>query len=185
MIDQVLSFWFEELEPAQWWRLDPEHDEHIRTRFGRTLIAARSCELCAWRDRPEGRLAEIIVLDQFSRNACRGTPEAFSADPLARALAQEAVGRGVHRTLDPRRLGFLYMPYMHSESAVIHDIAVRLFSAPGLSENLKAELGHKAIIDRFGRYPHRTAILGRTSTPEEEAFLEEPGLGAGFNGAPR
>lgn len=133
----------------------------------------------------EGQLAEIIVLDQFSRNACRGTPEAFSADPLARALAQEAVGQGVHRTLDPRRLGFLYMPYMHSESAVIHDIAVRLFSAPGLSENLKAELGHKAIIDRFGRYPYRNAILGGISTPEEAAFLREPGLGAGFNGAPR
>ena len=121
------------------------------------------------------RLAEIIILDQFSRNIHRGTPDAFAADPLALALAQEAVSSGADQALPVSRRAFLYMPFMHSESQAIHELAVRLFSASGLAENLKAELRHQAIITRFGRYPHRNSILGRISTPEEEAFLEEPG----------
>ena len=175
MIQHILSFWFDELTPAQWWRVDPALDALIRDRFGSTLRAARACELHDWRSTPEGRLAEIIVLDQFSRNIHRGTPEAFAADPLALALAQEAVSRGADRALPINSRAFVYMPFMHSESLLIHEMAVQLFSAPGLAENLKAELRHQEIITRFGRYPHRNSILGRTSTPEEEAFLREPG----------
>ena len=175
MFQQVLLFWFDELQPAQWWRVDPALDSLIRDRFGSTLMAARACELHAWRTSPEGRLAEIIVLDQFSRNIHRGTPDAFAADPLALALAQEAVSLGVDQALPVNRRAFLYMPFMHSESPAIHELAVRLFSASGLADNLKAELRHQAIITRFGRYPHRNSILGRISTPEEAAFLEEPG----------
>ena len=175
MHQQVLSFWFEELQPAQWWRVDPALDALIRDRFGEMLRAAKAGELADWRSTPEGRLAEIIVLDQFSRNMHRGTPDAFAADGLALALAEEAVESGADRALSPDRRGFVYMPFMHSESLAIHERAVALFSAPGFTENLKMELRHKAIIERFGRYPHRNQILGRKSTPEEEAFLQEPG----------
>lgn len=171
----ILSFWFQELTPSQWWRVDPELDATIRSRFGKTLIAARACELYQWRSTPEGRLAEVIVLDQFSRNIHRGTPEAFAADALALALAQEAIALKADQALTSSQRGFLYMPYMHSESPAIHEIAVQLFSAAGLAENLKAEMKHREIISRFGRYPHRNAILGRPSTPEETAFLQEPG----------
>lgn len=175
MPQHVLSFWFEELEPAQWWRVDPALDARIRDRFVKTLEAAKACELHGWRVTPEGRLAEIIVLDQFSRNIHRGTAAAFAADPLALALAQEAVAAGADLALPPAQRGFVYLPFMHSESAAIHEVAVRLISSAALAETLKAELAHQAIITRFGRYPHRNRMLGRVSTPEEEAFLLEPG----------
>jgi uncharacterized protein (DUF924 family) len=173
--ETVLSFWFRELAPAQWWRADAELDARIRARFGPLHEAAVACELFEWRGTPEGRLAEIIVLDQFSRNIHRGTPKAFAADPLALGLAQEAVAIGVDAVLAVPQVAFLYLPWMHSESRAIHVIAERLFRRPGLEENLAAELKHKAIIDRFGRYPHRNAALGRGSTPEEEEFLGQPG----------
>jgi uncharacterized protein (DUF924 family) len=175
MHDGVLSFWFEELEPAQWWRADPAVDDTIRARFAVTHRAALAGELWPWRDTPAGRLAEVIVLDQFSRNLHRGTPGAFAADPMALALAQESVRCGADQALPPPQRAFLYMPYMHSESALVHREAERLFRAHAPEDNLKAELQHKAIIDRFGRYPHRNAILGRPSTEEEQAFLQLPG----------
>jgi uncharacterized protein (DUF924 family) len=173
--ETVLSFWFEELEPAQWWCADTELDAAIRARFGALHEAAAACELFEWRGTPEGRPAEIIVLDQFSRSIHRGTPRAFAADPLALGLAQEAVAIGIDAVLRPPRVAFLYLPYMHSESRAIHAIAEWLFRRPGLEENFAAELKHKAIIDRFGRYPHRNAVLGRVSTPEEAEFLRQPG----------
>jgi uncharacterized protein (DUF924 family) len=171
----ILLFWFTELTPKQHFTKDAALDEAIRTRFGATLEAAAQCELFAWRVTPEGRLAEIIVLDQFSRNIYRDTPRAFAQDALALVLAQELVGSGQDRSLPLAQRSFAYMPYMHSESALVHTQAVALFSQPGMEYNLDYELRHKAIIDRFGRYPHRNAILGRTSTPEELAFLSEPG----------
>ena len=115
------------------------------------------------------------MLDQFSRNMHRETPLAFAADPMALALAQEAVAGGHDQALPPERRVFLYMPYMHSESAVVHEEAVRLFTALGIANNVDFELRHQAIITRFGRYPHRNAILGRPSTPDELAFLQQPG----------
>jgi uncharacterized protein (DUF924 family) len=124
---------------------------------------------------PEGRLAEIIVLDQFSRNVWRDTPRAFAQDALALALAQELVASGQDRSLPVAQRSFAYMPYMHSESALIHEQAVALFSQPGMADTLRFELQHKAIVDRFGRYPHRNAILGRSSTAKELAFLSGPG----------
>jgi len=171
----VLNFWFEELKPAQWFEKNPELDERIRTRFGTLHEQAARCELYGWRTGVQGRLAEIIVLDQFSRNIHRDTARAFACDPLALALAQEAVAKGLDRELQPPMLGFLYLPYMHSESAAIHDIAIKLYDKPGLENNLDFEVRHKAIIERFGRYPHRNAALGRPSSPEEHAFLQQPG----------
>jgi uncharacterized protein (DUF924 family) len=171
----VLVFWFEELEPRQWWIKDPELDREIRHRFGDTLEQARRAELGHWRQDARGRLAEIIVLDQFSRNGYRGSPDAFSADPLALGLAQEAVALGLDQQLPPQQRSFLYMPYMHSESSHTHRLAVSLFESLGMPRSLDSELRHKAIIDRFGRYPHRNVVLGRESTADERVFLLEPG----------
>ncbi|WP_444988773.1 DUF924 family protein [Halomonas mongoliensis] len=173
--ETVLRFWFDELEPAQWFRKDPALDAAIGERFGALLEAAGCGELWAWRETPRGRLAEVIVLDQFSRNIHRDSPLAFARDPLALVLAQEAVAGGGDRGLEVMQRAFLYMPWMHSESLAIHEVALELFDQPGLEEQLRYEHRHRDILLRFGRYPHRNAILGRPSTPEELAFLEQPG----------
>ena len=173
--DTILDFWFAEIEPAQWWRADADFDARIRGRFAAVQAAAAAGECWSWRTSPAGRLAEVIVLDQFSRNLHRATPQAFACDAMALALAQEAVAAGHDRALPEARRAFLYMPYMHSESRLIHVEAERLFTALGLEGNLKAQRAHKAIVDRFGRYPHRNAALGRPSTAEEIEFLKQPG----------
>ena len=171
----ILSFWFQDIQPAQWWKVDPAFDALIRSRFGALHEQARRCELFGWRATPEGRLAEVIVLDQFARNIHRGTPLAFAADPLALALAQEAVAAGADLQLQFEQRPFLYMPYMHSESAAIHAVAEPLMKDRAPQGTYDFELKHKAIVDRFGRYPHRNAILGRESTAEETEFLKQPG----------
>ncbi|WP_156392133.1 MULTISPECIES: DUF924 family protein [unclassified Roseateles] len=171
----ILRFWFDEIQPAQWWKVDPAFDELVRSRFGALHEQARCCELFNWRATPEGRLAEVIVLDQFARNIHRGTPGAFAADPLALALAQEAVSDGADLALPIEQRAFLYMPYMHSESAAIHAAGEPLMKERAARGTYDFELKHKAIIDRFGRYPHRNAILGRASTAEEVEFLKQPG----------
>lgn len=175
MYENVLHFWFHELKPTQWFEKDGNLDRMIKQRFGDLHRQVAACEHDKWRQRAQGRLAEIIVLDQFSRNIYRNSPKAFENDAVALALAQEAVAGGADGFLSSVQKGFLYMPFMHSESLVIHERAVELFSAPGLEENLDYELRHKAIIERFGRYPHRNALLGRVSTVEEEEFLRQPG----------
>lgn len=171
----VLNFWFTEIEPRQWWEKSPDFDALIAKRFGDVHAAAARCELGDWRTSAPGRLAEVIVLDQFSRNIFRDRPQAFAQDALALALAQHAVASGADLELPAQRRAFLYMPYMHSESKLVHQEAVRLFSQQGLEQVLNMELRHKAIIDRFDRYPHRNATLDRASTPEELAFLATPG----------
>ena len=173
----ILHFWFTELTPKQHFAKDAALDEAIRIRFGATLAAAARCELFAWRATPEGRLAEVLLLDQFSRNVYRDTPRAFAQDALALALAQELVASGQDRRLPLAQRSFAYMPYMHSESDLVHTQAALLFAQPGLEDTLRFEQRHQAIIERFDRYPHRNAILGRQSTPEELAFLSEPGSG--------
>ena len=173
----ILRFWFDETAPAQWWRADPAFDTTVQQRFGAVHEAAVAGELWSWRATPEGRLAEVIVLDQFSRNIHRGTPGAFAADPMALGLAQEAVAGGHDQALPVPRRAFPYMPYMHSESRAIHVLSEQLFSTPGLEKNHESGLRHRAIVERFGRYPHRNAILGRESTPEEVEFLTQPGSG--------
>ena len=172
----ILTFWFEETPPERWWKVDADFDALIRERFLGVLQQAAAGELHAWRGNAKGRLAEIIVLDQFPRNIHRGTPGAFAQDPMALALAQEAVARGALSALsEPMERTFLLMPYMHSESALIHRHAEPLFKQWAPATNHDYELRHKAIIDRFGRYPHRNQVLGRASSDEELAFLREPG----------
>jgi len=173
----VLKFWFEEIEPGLWWSSSPEFDDQVRSRFLSTLQQAAQGELYGWRKEPGGRLAEVIVLDQFSRHIHRDTPMAFAQDPMALALAQEALSAGAEDAHSAVERSFLYLPFMHSESRRIHEVAERLYRANGLGTNYEFELRHKAIIDRFGRYPHRNKILGRDSTPEEIEFLKQPGSG--------
>ena len=165
----IIDFWFNEIDSAFWWKKDLEFDQSLVKRFKATHDKAKACELYAWREAPLGRLAEIIVLDQFSRNMYRDKPEAFAQDPLALALAQEAVALGQDKDIDSSKRSFLYMPYMHSESLVVHDVALKLFE-----NSPEFEIKHRNIIERFGRYPHRNLILGRTSTKEETEFLNEP-----------
>jgi len=171
----VIEFWFEEITPAQWWQKSDAFDALIRDRFAELHLSTSHCERFAWRRRPLGRLAEIIVLDQFSRNLYRDQPEAFAHDSLALALAQQAIATGIDSRLSAKQQGFLYMPFMHSESRAMQKESVTLFSQPGLDAHLSSAQRHRDIIERFDRYPHRNKILGRVSTDEELAFLEQPG----------
>jgi len=173
--EAILRFWFEDLGPKDWWGKDDALDALIARRYADLLASASRCELFDWRATPGGRLAEVIVLDQFPRHIHRGGPQAFACDPLALALAQEAVARGDDRAMTPIERVFLYLPYMHSESPAIQEISVALYERNGLADNLDFARRHKAIIDRFGRYPHRNEALGRASTADEVAFLREPG----------
>lgn len=171
----ILQFWFDDLTPTDWFSKSFELDQRIKADFSAAHEQASQCELYAWRGHAQGRLAEILILDQFSRNLYRDSGKAYAWDGMALALAQEAVALGVDRALNPAQRSFLYMPYMHSESQRIHEQAVERFQQQGLETGLAFEIKHKAIIDRFGRYPHRNALLGRESTPEEIAFLRLPG----------
>ncbi|MCW8864624.1 MAG: DUF924 domain-containing protein [Colwellia sp.] len=175
MFHEVLNFWFEELSPAQWWQKDDELDKSIKAKFSALHHQASQCELFEWRQTAQGRLAEIILLDQFSRNMYRDTPKSFAQDPLALALSQQAIQMGADKALTAVERSFLYMPFMHSESLLIHQQACQLYKDNGIDSNYQFELKHLAIIERFGRYPHRNKILGRESTPAEITFLTQPG----------
>ena len=177
MHSEILRFWFEEIDPAKWWAKDDAFDKLISRRFAEVHARATRCELFEWRAEPRGRLAEIIVLDQFSRNMFRGSPLAFASDALALALAQEAIAAKADEALNPTERSFLYLPFMHSESLRIHEMALALYRKNGNPGNLDFEIRHKHIIEKFGRYPHRNAILGRQSTDAEIEFLKQPGSG--------
>jgi uncharacterized protein (DUF924 family) len=175
MQSQIIQFWFNDIEPAKWWVKDVEFDQLIKTKFSELHQAANQCELYAWRESAQGRLAEIIVLDQFSRNMYRDTPQSFASDSLALALAQEAIAVGADKALTAIERSFLYMPFMHSESLKIHQQAVELYRANGIQANFEFEIKHKDIIKKFGRYPHRNIILNRVSSDAEIEFLIQPG----------
>ena len=172
---QVLQFWFTEIDPKLHFAKRVRFDDELRRRFLNIHGQASRGELWHWRSSARGRLAEIIVLDQFSRNIYRGRCESFAFDTLALALAQSAVALGVDQQLPPKQRCFLYMPFMHSELLLVHEEALALFADLGIDSQLRVEQRHKAIIERFGRYPHRNAILGRQSTAEELVFLQQPG----------
>ena len=170
----VLDFWFNPETQPFWFAKSDAFDQKLHQQFTNILEQARQCELWTWRENAQGRLAEIIVLDQFSRNIYRDQIASFAQDPLALALAQEAVALGLDQELNPEQRSFLYMPFMHSESKLIHEQALTLFEALANPINLDFEKKHKVIIDRFGRYPHRNTILGRESTTAEIEFLKQP-----------
>ena len=175
MYNDILNFCFDEAGSEKFFEKDIAFDQLLIERYSGILEQAAAVEFYTWRSSIKGRLAEIIILDQFSRNIYRDTPAAFAQDAMSLALAQEAVAAGVLETLetmDERK--FLLMPYMHSESKLIHQQAEQLFKQYTNADTVDAELKHKVIIDRFDRYPHRNEILGRVSSSEEIAFLTQP-----------
>jgi uncharacterized protein (DUF924 family) len=177
MYQEILKFWLEEIDRSLWWLKNDDFDQLINERFSEIHARAIRCELFEWRKTAEGRLAEIIVLDQFSRNMFRDTPLSFANDSLALILSQEAISVGADKELSSIQRSFIYMPFMHSESLRIHEVAIDLYKTNGIQSNLEFEIKHKEIIERFGRYPHRNRILGRASTAEEIEFLNQPGSG--------
>jgi uncharacterized protein (DUF924 family) len=174
MYSNVLQFWFEELNSQQWWEKDNALDKRIYNRFQSVHQQASQCELYQWRKSAKGRLAEIIVLDQFSRNMFRDTPQSFAQDSLALVLSQQAIAVGADKELNAIERSFLYMPFMHSESLLIHQQACLLYKANGIDSNYQFELKHLQIIEKFGRYPHRNTILNRPSSAKEIIFLSQP-----------
>jgi len=168
--DEIIRFWFEEHGSEDWWAAKPEFDREIAGRFAETHARLAQGEGFSWRGNALGRLAEIIVLDQFSRQLYRNDPRAFAQDGMAVALSQEAIAGRHDLTLRIERRMFLYMPLMHSESLLIHEAAQPLITGEGFA---KSAAEHLDVLRRFGRYPKRNAALGRQSTPEETAYLAE------------
>lgn len=174
---EILEFWFNEIKPEQRFIKDYELDALIQERFEKTYWDILEGKTVNWRHTPEGRLAEIIVLDQFARNMFRDDSQAFKGDGLALSLAEEAIETGDDMKVSEEQRVFFYMPFMHSESEEVHKRAVQIFEKYGNQMNLDYEIKHKAVIEEFGRYPHRNVTLGRISTPEEKKWLE---AGGGF-----
>lgn len=171
---QIINFWFEETDKLNWFVQNDEFDNLIKSKYAQIHQKAVKCELYHWRNDIKGRLAEIIIVDQFSRNMFRGSALSFAYDSLALALSQEAILSGESEKLTKIERNFLYMPFMHSESSKIHGLAIDLYEKNGDESSFEYEGKHKKIIDKFGRYPHRNKILNRESTKEELSFLELP-----------
>lgn len=168
----VLQFWFEELEPAAWFKKDAAVDEQIRDRFATLPVALRDVPPDQLASSAKGALAAVLALDQFPRNLHRGTPAAFACDPHARAVAQLAIALGFDRLLRKDERLFLYLPFEHAEDAMLQARAITLITRLGIAGWTEYAHAHQTIIDRFGRFPHRNAALGRVSTPDELAFLQ-------------
>lgn len=188
-VAQILNFWFDDPATANsaygkerrvWFYKDPAFDQRIRDQFMDVYKQARQGIYTEWMQTHRGALALIVLLDQFSRNMFRGTPRSFEADTQALSVAQSAIAHGYDRALMPVERIFLYLPFEHSENLEHQDQAVALFEAlieiaPELLSSLQYAYRHRDVIARFGRFPHRNGILGRTSTPAEIAFLKQPG----------
>lgn len=187
--DAVLDFWFGAPDSAEfgsarkaWFTKDAAFDAQVRERFGALVERALRGELDAWADAPRSALAQILLLDQFTRNAFRGTSRSFAGDARALAAASRMVGARQDEALPPFMRGFVYLPFEHAEGMAMQDEAIRLFNrlaseAPEHADMLDYAHRHRAVIERFGRFPHRNEVLGRQSTAEEIAFVQQPGSG--------
>ena len=173
--EDVLAFWFAPDNERRWFEADLAFDVEIAARFGAQVEMARAGHLAPWTGSASGSLALCLLLDQFPRNLWRGTPRAYSCDPAARAVAAAAIGAGHDLALPANRRIFLYMPFEHSEDLADQEQCVALMRALGDAEHLDWAERHYAVIARFGRFPHRNAILGRTSSEEEAWFLTQAG----------
>lgn len=170
----LLEFWFAPGMEARWFAADPQFDRRLAERFGADLAQAAKGELDHWIEDADGALALVILLDQLPRNVFRGKPHAYALDSRALAMAEAAILRGHDRTLPPRRRTFLYLPFEHSESLRDQDYCVSLFRQAGDDpKGLDWAIRHRDVIARFGRFPHRNAVLERETTPEEAEFLKD------------
>ncbi|MFT7433301.1 MAG: hypothetical protein ACI9TY_000931 [Alphaproteobacteria bacterium] len=175
-LNDVLDFWFSDDVRAKWWLKSDAFDAEITAKFSALHSEILSNDISTYLLSACDALAAIIVLDQFSRNMFRDTPMSFASDALCLNMAKQAIDKGFDKELSDEQVALMYMPFMHSENLVDHEIALKLFaSREALQYNLNFEKQHKVIIDQFGRYPHRNAILGRVSTTEELEFLKQPG----------
>ncbi|MDP1681491.1 MAG: DUF924 family protein [Burkholderiales bacterium] len=167
----ILDFWFAEAMRSKWFAATPQLDAAIRVQFEPVWESAMRGELDDWLSSPDGCLALVIILDQMPLNMFRGTAKSFASEAKSREIAQHAIDQGYNKRIDPARLAFLYMPFMHSENLADQDLSVALFESAGLENNLRFAKHHQEIVRRFGRFPHRNAILGRVSTAEELDYL--------------
>lgn len=175
--DEVVNFWLSQDEKT-WFTADPGFDAEVLSRFAELVEQAKSGALDDWADDPQGALALVILLDQMTRNIYRDSPDMFAADDKALSLAKRAIARGFDMDLPKEKRRWLYMPFMHSEDMADQERSVELFARSEISDSLPFAEEHADIIRRFGRFPHRNAILGRQTTPAEAAFL----AGGGFSG---
>ena len=173
--EAVLAFW-RDAGPNRWYSRDDDFDVEVCGRFLGVWHAAIGGELASWEESDDGALALVIVLDQFPRNMFRGHPGTYASDALARDVARRAIARGVDQRVDPIMREFFYLPFMHSEELADQIRCIELSRQAGLVESAKWAKHHADIIRRFGRFPHRNAILGRENTPEEQTFLDEGGF---------
>ena len=171
----ILAFW-RDAGPDRWYKRDDAFDAELRRRFLGLWQQASAGELSSWEASDDGALALVIVLDQFPRNMFRGDPRTYASDAKAREVAHRAIERGVDTRIDPALRHFLYLPFNHSEHLADQLRCIELSRAAGNAENLKWAEHHADIIRRFGRFPHRNRLLGRATTPEEQAFLDEGGF---------
>ena len=194
--DDILTFWFpldKDRSQQLWWGKSPELDLEIHERFGTTLAAAKAHHLDTWAETAQGRVALIIILDQFSRNCFRDEPETYAADAKACQLTMEGLERGHDQELKPIERLFFYLPLEHSENLKHQELSVDLIKQLQRNVSLQTDvpketqkqfesfvkfaIQHHNVIDKFGRFPHRNKLLGRVSTPEEEEYLAQPGAG--------
>jgi len=174
---EVVAFWLGQNEKT-WFSADPAFDAVVLSRFAELVEQAKAGTLDRWADSAEGALALVILLDQMTRNIHRDSPEMFAADAKARGVAKRAIARGFDEDLPKHKRRWLYMPFMHSEDLADQKRSIELFTRSGMTESVPFAVDHADIIRRFGRFPHRNAILGRQTTTEEAAFL----AGGGFSG---
>ena len=170
----VVAFW-SEAGPARWFKKDVGFDDEFRARFAAEHEAAASGALDDWASTADGALALLILLDQYPRNSFRGTARMFATDPKALSIAKQAIALGFDTAVDPALRSFMYLPFMHSELLAEQDRALELYASLG-SESQRFAVIHRDIIQRFGRFPHRNALLGRTTTADEQAFLDDGGF---------
>ena len=175
--NDILHFWFVECEEKHWWIKDRAFDADIRERFEDLVKQAAAGKLDHWAEAADGARALIILLDQFTRNIYRNSPQAFELDEKARGIVKTAIAKGFDRGLSRDEKNFMYLPLEHSENIEDQDECCRLISKIGSQGYLKFAQDHRDIIARFGRFPHRNKILGRENTPEEEEYLKEAGAG--------
>ncbi|WP_127144341.1 DUF924 family protein [Pelagibacterium montanilacus] len=168
----VSDFWFSDHGPEDWFSGSPDFDVRVRAQLGDLHARAVRSELWEWRNSADGRLAEIILLDQVSRQLHRGEGQAFAADTMALALAQEMIAQGMDAPMDVNHKLFVYMPFQHAESLVIQEQSLRLFEAMGSDDYMEYARAHHETIARFGRFPFRNGALGRPSTPDELAYMK-------------
>ena len=172
---EVIAFW-SDAGPERWFAKDEAFDDTIRARFLPVHEAAAAGRLAEWETTPEGSVALLLLLDQFPRNMFRGSTRAFATDPLALGIADRAIARGDDLRVPPTLRGFFYLPHQHAEDLAVQERGVAHYAAAGDADGLKWAQVHADIIRKFGRFPHRNAILGRSTTPEEQAFLNAGGF---------